>query len=295
MRSCGNPTRENAAVTLTLAITNQKGGVGKTTTCVNLAASLARLGRRVLLIDLDPQGNATTGCGVDKNQAGVTACEVLLGEASLADASRTVASGFDVVPANGDLTIAEVQLMSRQGREFQLREQLVPVRLNYDHVLLDCPPSLNVLTVNGLVAADAVLIPMQCEYYALEGLTALLRTIESIRQGPNPSLEILGLLRTLFDARNRLATEVSDQLIGHFGAKVFRTIIPRNVRLAEAPSFGKPALLYDAQSSGALAYLALAGEILRKMPASPAAGPPDATSARAGVATTVEELSHGQT
>ncbi|AHE99701.1 ParA family protein [Thioalkalivibrio paradoxus] len=257
-------------MTQTLAITNQKGGVGKTTTCVNLAASLVRLGRRVLVIDLDPQGNATTGSGHDKHGQGPTSCELLLGEERLAGCVRRVDSGFDLVPANGDLTLAEVRLMTMERREFRLREMLQSASSDYHHVLIDCPPSLNLLTVNALVAADGVLIPMQCEYYALEGLTALMGTIESIQRGPNPRLRIAGLLRTMFDPRNRLSGEVSDQLLGHFGERVFRTIVPRNVRLAEAPSFGQPALLYDASSRGAVAYLALAGEMLRR----PASGGP---------------------
>ncbi len=250
-------------MTDTLAITNQKGGVGKTTTCVNLAASLTRLGKRVLVVDMDPQGNATTGSGVDKHAEGSTACEVLLGQASVAEAARRVEAGYDLVPANGDLTVAEVRLMEEERREYRLRDALAPVA-GYEHILVDCPPSLNLLTVNGLVAADGVVIPMQCEYYALEGLTALMRTIESIQRGPNPKLRISGLLRTMFDPRNRLSGDVSDQLTGHFGERVFRTVIPRNVRLAEAPSFGQPALLYDASSRGAVAYLALAGEMLRR-------------------------------
>lgn len=198
-------------MTDTLAITNQKGGVGKTTTCVNLAASLTRLGKRVLVVDMDPQGNATTGSGVDKHAEGSTACEVLLGQASVAEAARRVEAGYDLVPANGDLTVAEVRLMEEERREYRLRDALAPVA-GYEHILVDCPPSLNLLTVNGLVAADGVVIPMQCEYYALEGLTALMRTIESIQRGPNPKLRISGLLRTMFDPRNRLSRDVSDQL-----------------------------------------------------------------------------------
>ncbi len=251
-------------MTDTLAITNQKGGVGKTTTCVNLAASLARLGRSVLVVDMDPQGNATTGSGQDKHADVPTSCEVLLGEARLEDAVQRVDSGFDLLPANGDLTVAEVRLMEEDGREYRLQRALADARGRWDYVLVDCPPSLNLLTVNGLVAADGVVIPMQCEYYALEGLTALMRTIESIQRGPNPRLRIAGLLRTMFDARNRLAGDVSDQLTGYFGDRVYNTVIPRNIRLAEAPSFGQPALLYDASSRGAVAYLALAGELLRR-------------------------------
>lgn len=251
-------------MTETLAITNQKGGVGKTTTCVNLAASLARLGRSVLVVDMDPQGNATTGSGEDKHADVRTTCDVLLGDAPLDDVVQRVAAGFDLLPANGDLTVAEVRLMEEEGREYRLQQALAEARGRWDYVLVDCPPSLNLLTVNGLVAADGVVIPMQCEYYALEGLTALMRTIESIQRGPNPRLRIAGLLRTMFDARNRLAGDVSEQLTGYFGDRVYNTVIPRNIRLAEAPSFGQPALLYDASSRGAVAYLALAGELLRR-------------------------------
>jgi chromosome partitioning protein len=246
-----------------IAITNQKGGVGKTTTTVNLAASLAALNRRVLLVDLDPQGNATTGCGIDKQTLEASTCEVLLGEAQALDTIVSVTNaGFAVLPANADLTAAEVRLLQEIGREMRLRKALEPVRPLYDYVLIDCPPTINMLTLNALTAADGVLIPIQCEFYALEGLSALLETVKQVRNTVNPQLNIEGLLRTMYDPRNRLATDVSAELEKLFRDKVYKTLIPRNVRLAEAPSFGLPALLHDRSSRGAQAYMELAAEVL---------------------------------
>jgi chromosome partitioning protein len=254
-------------VTRILAVANQKGGVGKTTTSINLAAGLALAGRRVLLIDLDPQGNATMGSGIDKRTVAATIYQVLLGTTDLAGVRVKASADYDLVPANRELAGAEIELIELPERERRLKDAIAKLEQDYHYILIDCPPALNLLTVNGLCAAQAVMIPMQCEYYALEGLSDLVQTIKRVRAHLNPALEIEGLLRTMYDPRNTLAQQVSDQLQQHFGEKVFRTIIPRNVRVAEAPSHGLPVVSLDRQSKGALAYLALAGEMLSRQPA----------------------------
>ena len=250
-----------------IAVANQKGGVGKTTTSVNLAASLAAAGHRALLVDADPQGNATMGSGVDKRGVPHSMYDVLMEHRSLAEILVAApAGGYDVAPSNGELTAAEIGLVGESGGELRLRKALAPSRDCYRYVIVDCPPALNMLTVNGLCAADSVLVPMQCEYFALEGLAALLDTVERVKKRLNPELRIAGLLRTMFDRRNRLANQVSAQLVRYFGDRVYMTVVPRNVRLAEAPSHGLPALVYDRTSKGARAYVALASEVVARGP-----------------------------
>src|SRR3990167_7062616 len=251
-------------MTRIIAIANQKGGVGKTTTAVNLAAALAQSARKVLLVDIDPQGNATMGSGVDKRELENSITEVLLGEWSATDAIVTTAEGYDLLPGNIDLTAAEFQLMDQPARDTRLKTALAALGDRYDYILVDCPPSLSLLTLNALAAADCVLVPMQCEYFALEGLSSLINTIDALKQRLNPELEIFGVVRTMFDVRNNLANAVSGELTKHFGDIVFRSIIPRNVRLAEAPSHGQSIVGYDKSSRGGIAYLGLAGEIVRR-------------------------------
>lgn len=247
------------------AIANQKGGVGKTTTSVNLAAALVATRRRVMLIDLDPQGNATTGSGIDKLNLEHSVYDLLVGETDLTEVIQfSEHGGYQLLPSNRDLTAAEVALLDMPGKEMRLRNVLAPVRENYDFILIDCPPSLSMLTVNALVAADGVIIPMQCEYYALEGLTDLVNSIERIGTDLNPELHIEGMLQTMYDPRINLSKEVTEQLQQYFGEQLYETIIPRNVRLAEAPSYGMPVLAYDRQSKGAQAYLELASELVKR-------------------------------
>ncbi|HUL96293.1 MAG TPA: ParA family protein [Usitatibacter sp.] len=245
-------------------VANQKGGVGKTSVAVNLAASLAHYGRRVLLVDLDPQGNATTGSGVDKSAVDRTVYGVLIGDYPLSAAITRCEGGYDVVPSNRELAGAEVEMIEMERREFRLRDALAPSVKDYDFAVIDCPPALNMLTVNGFTAADAVIIPMQCEYYALEGLSDLVGTLRKVKQNLNPKIEIEALVRTMYDPRSTLTVQVSDELKRHYGDKVFDTVIPRNIRIAEAPSFGKPVLLHDPASKGALAHLQFARELLAR-------------------------------
>ena len=246
------------------AIANQKGGVGKTSMAVNMSASLAHYGKRVLLTDLDPQGNATTGSGIDKNSLEASIYGVLLGEESITDARRPTEAGYDILPSNRELAGAEIELIDVARREYRLKDAYAPVLNDYDYIVIDCPPALNMLTVNGLAAANAVIIPMQCEYYALEGLSDLVGTLRKVKANLNPIIEIEALVRTMYDPRNALTVQVSDELKRHYGDKVFNTVIPRNVRIAEAPGFGKPVLLHDAESRGAVAHLAFARELLAR-------------------------------
>ena len=246
-----------------IAIVNQKGGVGKTTTSINLAASMALLNQKTLLIDLDPQANATTGSLLQKEFEWHIA-EVLLGNVSIEQSLRVTPANYTLIPGSGNLTQTEIQLLKIEQREYTLKKKLMPLVDNYDYILLDCPPSLNILTINALVAAQSVLIPVQCEYFALEGLSNLMNTLQSLRATANPNLQIHGILRTLFDGRNSLAKQISEELSMHFKDKLYSTRIPRNIRLAEAPSHGQPVLMYDPQSNGSQAYLSLAKEVLTR-------------------------------
>jgi chromosome partitioning protein len=250
---------------ITLSVANQKGGVGKTTTAVNLSAALKTIKKRVLLIDIDPQGNATMGCGIDKYNLNYSICELLLDECSVNKAiTHADESGIDVLGSNTDLVAAEVVLLREKNSEYKLKKAIAKISANYDYIIIDCPPSLNMLTINAFTASDGIIIPMQCEYYALEGLSALIQTIDKIKSTTNPNLEITGLIRTMFDTRNNLSNEVSIQLLQYFSHKVFKTIIPRNVKLAEAPSFGQDVISYARLSKGAISYISLASEVLRK-------------------------------
>ena len=251
-------------MTRIISIANQKGGVGKTTTSVNLCASLSMLGKRVLLVDLDPHGNATMGCGINKNDLDASVFDWLTTLKLVEEIVQETSAGFSLLPSNSDVTAAEINLLGRDGREFVMRNRLSKESNKYDYVVVDCPPALNILTVNSLVASTGILVPMQCEYYALEGLAALMQTVEVIKNESNPALQIEGVLRTMYDPRNGLARDVSQQLVEHFGEQVFKTLIGRNVRLAEAPSHGLPAILYDRTSKGAIAYMALAEELIER-------------------------------
>ncbi len=260
-------TKNSASQTAQVfCIANQKGGVGKTTTAINLAAALAALKKRVLLIDLDPQGNATMGSGIEKNKVGVNLYQVLIGDATIAEARiRSEAGGYDVLPANRELSGAEIDLVQMDEREQQLKQAISKVQEDYDFILVDCPPALSLLTLNGLASAHGVIIPMQCEYFALEGLSDLVNTIKRVHQNINPDLQLIGLLRVMFDTRVTLQQQVSAQIETHFGDKVFRTVVPRNVRLAEAPSHGLPGIVYDKSSRGAKAYLAFGEELVKRV------------------------------